>query len=532
MIPSWTSRLVLLGPWARAGTALVAGAATALALAPLFWWWVPFLTFPVLVFLLDGAEGQGGPWRRSWPAFATGWAFGFGYFVAGLWWIGAAFLVEAEEFAWALPLAVAGLPALLALFHGAAALAARALGGDGWTRVLALAAAFAAAEWLRGNVMTGFPWNGFGYLLMPSSLLMQPAALWGAYGVTFVALLLFAAPALLVCPEEGDRPAFGALAILALAHLGWAATVDAPAPAADPVRLRIVQPAVDQREKWAEGQAAPMFRRHVSMSAAEPLQGVDYVVWPESAFAFMIQKEPTALAAIADILPPGTKLVTGAMRGADWDGRWPGRVWNSVMVIDDEGVIEESGDKTHLVPFGEYLPFADLLGRLGLRQLAARGAFETSTGRVVLQRGTGAAFLPLVCYEIIFPGVGRTVADGARPDFLLNVTNDGWFGLTSGPYQHAHQARVRGVEEGLPVVRAANSGVSFVSDARGRIVARLALGARDVVDAGLPAPAAATPYTRWGEWPLGAALVLSCAVLLWRRRRTARTRGVPLAVGG
>ena len=531
-----SDHLVLLEGWRRLFAAFGFGAASALALPPLGWWPVMFATVPLTLFLLDGAEGHPdrGVLRRNVPAFAVGWWFGFGYLLAGLWWVGSAFLVEAEQFAWALPLAVAGLPAGLALFYGAGAVVARALGSDGWPRVLALAAAFAAAEWLRGHVLTGFPWNALGYAAMPNAFAMQPAALWGTYGVTFLALLVFAAPALLVRPGRGEWIALTLVAALALGHASWSASrlfaaVEAETiarEAAEPVRIRIVQPAIDQREKWKAGNASNVFGRHVDLSTADTgpqtagLAGVTYLVWPESAFPFLIQRQPGALAAIADILPPGTTLVTGAMRGEDFplDGHKgsPARVFNSVLAIDHEGVIQEARDKTHLVPFGEYLPFQGVLEALGIRQLTGReGGFAAGRRRTLMQSGN-VPFLPLVCYEVIFPGA---LFDRLpeRPRFLLNVTNDGWFGRTAGPHQHAHQARVRAVEEGLPLVRAANSGVSMVVTMWGAVPASLPLGADGVLDATLPVTSTRTPYSRWGDLPLGLVLALSLVVLIRRR---------------
>ena len=331
--------------------------------------------------LVAAKGGLGGPGvARALPAFWTGWAFGFGYFVAGLWWIGKAFLVEAEEFAFLLPLAVAGFPALLGIFHGLAAVVARALSRDGWTRVVALAFALSGAEWLRGHVLTGFPWNAFGYAVMPDGFALAPAAWWGLYGVTFLTVLVCAAPALILRPTKGDRVAFGAILVLGLGATVGPALVAEPAPGPSEHRIRLVQPAVDQREKWAPGKAGEMFSRHVNLSKVEPLEGLTYVIWPESAFAFLIQREPNALAAIADLLPEGVRLVTGGMRGEDFTDGVPDKVWNSVLVIDDEGAIVESGDKTHLVPFGEYLPFAPVLRAIGTAAVGFAGRVHGGAG--------------------------------------------------------------------------------------------------------------------------------------------------------
>ena len=527
--------LVLLDGWRRYLTVFLAGAAAALALPPIFAWPVMFAVVPVFLFVLDGAEGDVSKGRlaRARPAFATGWWFGFGYFLAGLWWIGSAFLVEAEQFAWALPLAVAGLPAGLALFFGLAAVATRALSGEGASRVLAFATCFAGAEWLRGHVLTGFPWNALGYTAMPTTFLMQPASLWGLYGVTFLALLAFAAPVLLVRSMRGNAWAFATIALMVTGHLVWShMRLAAMPPETGTERIRIVQPNIAQADKWRSGNEAAILKRLIALSTAETgpdtrgLANIGHVVWPESAFPFLVQQQPQVLAAIADMLPESTRLLTGAMRGEAFLDRQPERVFNSTMVIDHQGTIRETGDKTHLVPFGEYLPFQAVLESLGIRQLTGRqGGFAVGRRRAVMNADR-LPFLPLVCYEAIFSGAIFHDPQ-KRPAFLLNLTNDAWFGHTPGPYQHAHQSRLRAVEEGLPLVRAANNGISMVVDASGTIVASLPLGADGVLDVALPGRTVRTLYSRLGDWPFGLAILLASLALVWRRWR----RGAPAGLG-
>jgi len=498
--------IVVLWGWRRVGVACLAGAASALAFAPFNAFPVLWLTVPVLVWLIDGAESDQGAawWRRWWPAAVVGFAFGFGFFLAGLWWVGVAFLTDGGPFLWFLPVAVVALPAGLAFFWAVAAGVARLFWREDWSRVFTLAVAFAGAEWLRGHLFTGFPWNAFGYALTPTPLMMQSAALVGVWGLTLAAFIVFAAPVFLVPRRDADREpgraAFTAAIVIFCAHL-VVGLVRLP-PVADPlvagVHLRLVQPSIPQDERWASDRSDDIVERYIALSASGPggMKGVTHLVWPESAFPFLLTERPEALAAIADLLSSGTSLITGAARGDRTSGRL--RVFNSIYVFDDRADVVDTYDKVHLVPFGEYLPFGDLLRRLGLRQLIALPTgFEAGDRLHTLAIPGAPPAGPLVCYEAIFPGA--VTEPGDRPAWLVNVTNDAWYGNTPGPYQHLAEARVRAVEEGLPLVRAANSGISAIVDAHGRIVASMAFGRTGVVDGGLPIALAPTPYARFGD---------------------------------
>ncbi|GIL02843.1 MAG: apolipoprotein N-acyltransferase [Alphaproteobacteria bacterium] len=502
---------ILLWGWKRAAAAFLAGAASALAMAPFFAFPVLFATFPVLVWLIDSttADPAGGLGARLRQGFAVGWTFGFGYFLAGLWWVGNAFLVEADTFGWMLPLAVAVLPALLALFWGAACALARLLWSDGWPRLLSLAAFLSLGEYLRGVLFTGFPWNAVGYGAMPAPIAMQSAAVLGLYGVTVLAVPLFCLAALRPVPERRrGAAAFAAIFLLAAAgHLGFGAWRLSTTPTAtvDGVRLRLVQPAIDQSEKWSPPMEDRNFRLLLDLSLrggtqSPGLDGVTHLVWPESAFSFVLTERPDALTALSRLIPDDAMLIAGALRVERAAAGGGQKVFNSVYVIDADGEIAGAADKVHLVPFGEYLPFQSWVEELGLRQLTGLpGGFAAGASRPLLDAGAAGRFLALICYEIIFPGV---VDGGAgRPDFIVNLTNDAWFGISPGPFQHLHQAVVRGVEEGLPVVRVANSGVTSLTDPAGRTVARIGLGERATADAALPAPLAATPYVRLANTP-------------------------------
>ncbi|MGZ8331039.1 MAG: apolipoprotein N-acyltransferase [Rhodoplanes sp.] len=526
--------IVLAWGLQRALIAFLAGAASTLAMPPLEVWPALFLTFPVMVWLIDGAVGR---WDGVLAAAAAGYCFGFGYFLSGLYWVGSAFLVDADIFGWLMPFAVVALPAGLALFTAFGFALARLLWTRGAVRILTLAAALTLAEWLRGHVLTGFPWNAFGYSLTGSLALAQAAALVGLWGLTFIAIAVFASPAALADDRADTRrpwlaPA-AALAVLAgLAVYGAVRLATTPTTFVPGVQLRIMQPNIPQDQRFNYSAKAEVIRRYLALSSraksppADGIAGVTHLIWPESAFPFFLTREPDALAAIGELLPPGTVLITGAARFAEAESG-PGRIraYNSVYVIDHEGVALPVYDKVHLVPFGEFLPLRSLLERLGLEQLVrVPGGFLAGERRRTITTPGAPAFVPLVCYEVIFPHA--VVPPGERPGWLLNVTNDAWFGATAGPYQHLLQARLRAIEEGLPLVRAANSGISAVVDPLGRVVAALPLGHEGVVDSGLPQRIADPLYSRSGDLAVGGiigggiiGIVLISSFLLRRRDR-------------
>ena len=529
--------IIVLWGWRRLAVALASGAISALALPPFSAFPVLWLTVPVLVWLIDGAVApeHAGPLRRLLPAAIVGWSFGFGYFLAGLWWIGAAFLVDADKFAWLMPVAVVGLPAGLALFWGFGAVLARLFWPEGWPRILVLAVALTLAEWLRGHVLTGFPWNAFGYTLTPAPVMMQSAAIVGIWGLTLAAFIVFAAPALLAAPgrdaRRGHRLFLGFAVALFLAHVSFGAFRLAGASDATlaDVRLRIVQPAIQQSEKWQEENQDAIFRRHIELSdaAASPersgIDSVTHLVWPESAFPFLLTERPDALAALAALLPDGTTLLSGAARSERVDPGEPESIYNSVYVIGGDGEILAAYDKVRLVPFGEFLPFQSALEALGLRQLTELpGGFAAGPRLRTLTLADAPPFAPLICYEIIFSGAATE--PGNRPGWLLNLTNDAWFGDTPGPRQHFLQARLRAVEEGLPLVRGANSGISAIVDAYGRVVASLGVGRSGVVDGELPISLPPTIHGRYGGrilvgLLLAAVVAAALGRLSLRRRR-------------
>ena len=517
--------VVLAYGWRRVGIAFAAGAVSTLAMAPFNAWPVLIVTFPVLVWLTDGSAA--GRWSGAVHAAIAGWCFGFGYFVAGLYWIGYAFLVDAKTFGWLLPIAVSGLPAYLAIYTGLGLAAARLIWSRGAVRILALAVSLTVAEWLRGHLLSGFPWNTFGYAFSEPLALAQSISLVGVWGLTFLTIAICASPAVLAddkvdTPYPYRAPLIGLLILVAFSTYGSVRLWMNPTSYVKDVKLRIMQPNLQQDDKFnyaAKDQVMARYLRLSDRATGPQSNGVHdatHLIWPEAAFPFFLTREPDALAQIASLLEPSTTLIVGAVRAAPEAGRL--RAYNSVYVLDPDGSIHGIYDKVHLVPFGEYLPLQSLLERIGLQALTKQvGGFLSGDRRRAMDVPGAPKMLALICYEAIFPGAA--VPRGERPGWLVNVTNDGWFGISTGPYQHFQQARMLAIAEGLPLARAANTGISAVIDPVGRIVNSLPLGAEGILDARLPNALQPTIYVRAGNYIFVLLLVVSLLIVSHRRLR-------------
>lgn len=480
------------------GAAFLAGALAALAMPPLYWLPLAVLGMVAFVWLWQTAPGP-------MSALLRGWAWGTGHFAVGSYWIVEAFFVPPADFKLLGPPIVAGLAVVLGFFPGLAAgvasrLVARwpALRGR-YRRLVLLAIAWTATEWLRGHLFTGYPWNPLGHVWAFAPALLQSAALFGVYGLGTLTFLVLAAP------TAGWRASIAALAVLGIA--GFAGQSMMPPVADDGPVVRIVQPSVEQSKKWDPENRARELDDLVEMSRRPGFDRLAAVIWPEEAAPFIVEPGSPALAVMARAVPPGGYLLTGAARttAQSEDG-----VWNSLLAIDGTGAVLAYYDKVHLVPLGEYIPFhkelAPVAGFIG------RGSFEVGESRVTIGLPGLPAFSPVICYEVIFPAA--VTGPGARPRWLLNVTNDAWFGLSSGPYQHLASARLRSIEEGLPMMRAANTGVSAVIDAYGRILVSLDMQQAGIIDYRIPPAREPTPYSRWGDWTLLALVVFLCVALL------------------
>lgn len=479
--------LPALRGWRRMAAGMLAGAGLAGAQPPLSWIPLIFLTLPIVLWLMDGT-------RRAMGAFGLGWSVGVGFFGAGLFWIVEPFMVEPEVFGWLAPVALIGMAGGMALFWGAAFAAAHRFWHPGWSRAILLAAVWSLIEFARGHVLTGFPWALQAYAWIDTPI-AQVLALTGPYGLTFLTLCAGLVLGL------ARPPAIVAAGLLVAAGWGFGAwRLSAPAPVrADPVQVRIVQPNMPQNEKWLPGREQAFFRRHLALSAAPADPMPDVTIWSETAVAFVLDNDPAAQAAAAASVGPDGHLLLGIRRAESRAGGW---AWfNALAALGPDGAVSAVYDKVRLVPFGEYIPLKGLTARLGIPALTTltRGGFTPGPGPRVVSAPGVPPFLPLICYEAIFPEAAR--ARGERPQWLIQVTNDAWFGEISGPYQHLAQARARAIEQGLPLARAANTGISAMVGPRGEIVAELGLGEQGYLDAPLPGTLPKTTYARIGDGP-------------------------------
>lgn len=505
---------VLTGRPLVASFALGALATTALPplhLAPALLAFAPWLA------LLQAAPG---PRARA----GRGFAFGLGWHLAGLYWIGIAFFTDAERFGALAAPAVVGLAALNALFPMAAALLA---GVRRWrspiAAALALALAWSLADGLRETILLGFTWNPLAIVWAPWPVLLQPAAWLGSEGLSLLTATIAILPGAALLARETPPRRGPLLAALLLACLGatGAARLALVTPEPDPgTRVRIVQGNIAQHHKWDPDKRLLWFQRHLELSARASAAPLDFVIWPESAVPFSIERDPVVRQLLGEAAPPGGFLATGGDR-VELDAE-PPIASNSVFVLDDAGRIRARYDKVDLVPFGEYLPWRSVLSRIGLEKLT-QGSFDfrPGPGRRTLRIDGLPPFSPLVCYEAIFPG--RAIDASDRPAFLVNLTNDAWFGTSSGPYQHAAMAILRAVEEGLPLVRAANTGISLATDAMGRTTARLGLNETGVLDFALPGPLATAPIFRLsGGWSTIFLFLVVFSLVAWQEARPDR----------
>jgi apolipoprotein N-acyltransferase len=481
--------------------AAVAGATGALGQAPYDLPLVLLLAL-ALAFVLHEFQHE----RKG--AALTGWAFGVGYFCITLVWIVEPFQIDPERHGWMAPFALVFMSAGLALFWGAAFWCARFLARGTWPLVLT----WTAAELLRAYVFTGFPWASPAQALV-DGLAGRSLAWWGPHGAN---LWLFASAWVLSLNAPSQHVARVRIAQAGLLLCIGTLLLRVPATPAAMTEywVRLVQPNAEQQLKWQPEMARLFYDRQIALTTAVPEAGraePDLIVWPETAIPWTLENAGPALEEIARSAS-GTPVVLGVLRFEE------DKLFNSLTVLGSAGQPAQIYDKHHLVPFGEYIPFAPLLTRLGLSGLATTLGigFSAGPGPQALDFGPLGKALPLICYEAVFAHDVNGLAD--RPDFLLQITNDAWFGQNAGPQQHLAQARMRAIEQGLPLMRAANTGISAMIDPFGRITESLPLGTFGVVDATLPQALSPTLYSRTGDMPLALLLALGLLWVAVRRR--------------
>lgn len=482
---------------------LLAGIVMVPAMAPWNLWPFLFIGFSVFYVLLSKTE-------RPRDAFIGGWLFGFGYFAAGLWWIANALLVPGNAFSWVWPLAIAGLPALLSFFSAFACLAVVRLSKlTHYSGFYFFIAAFSASEWLRGHVLTGYPWNSYGYAWGGWLPMAQSAAFGGLYFLTLLTVFWSVLPGFLFVSKNRNKIKY-ALAVSAViaAIVNYAFGVHrlghpSPEPTQN-IYVHVVQPNIPQEDKWDGTKAGTNLSQHLSLSFPhenETAETTTLIVWPETALSWNALEHENAVAAIKNVLGAykgKVYLATGILRyehGPD-GGEEGEKYFNSLAVFDAGLNMAAVYDKFHLVPFGEFIPLQKYMPFGPFVQFTG---FATGPGPQTLTPQGLPPFSPLVCYEIIFPGA---VIDKAsiRPHFIVNVTNDAWYGDSPGPRQHFMQARFRAIEEGVPVIRSANTGVSGIIDAYGRTVAKIEINDKGALSYFVPSSVPRkTFYSRYGD---------------------------------
>ncbi len=519
-------RIAALAGWKRHVLTFTSGAVAALGLPPLNLWPLAFLAIPLFLALLHTAKSSG--WKQG---FGAGWLFGLGYFAVGFHWIGFAFLIDAATYLWMLPFMLGILAGGMAIYWGLAAVLVKRLGGPPLSQALAFAAAFAGVEYLRGHLFTGFPWSAPGQMTDGMGGVEQAAAVIGMPGLTLLVLLWSALPYAYV-RERRFWPRIAALLLLATLPSLWIAGIhrlaDGPQPMVPDIAIRLVQPNISQEDKWREENARSIFDQLKAMSAEasathpDGIGSITHVIWPESAVPFLIDESPVAKSELRPLLGGRTVLITGAIRraGKPVEGGPEPDTFNSIITFGGDAEVAARYDKWRLVPGGEFLPLGWLLEPLGFHKIVRTpGSFTPGPGPVTLAVPGFPPVQMLVCYEAIFPD--RLIDPASRPDVIVNVTNDGWFGRSAGPWQHLAQVRLRAIEHGIPILRAANTGISAVVDSKGRLLQFLPLGESGVIDTGLPPPLPATRYAKWGDWALvfllAAAFFLAISGRLLRR---------------
>lgn len=490
--------------WRMVIAALI-GAIGAMGLAPVGAWPATLLALVLLPALLIACATP-----RA--AALTGWAFGVGWFAHGLLWIVEPFLVEPERYGWMAPFALVFLAGGLALFWGLAAWGAHRAARGPAGRTAALAVTLSLAEVGRAYLLTGFPWAAPVQVWVGTPV-AQLLAWIGPHGLGFAMLAATLPPGWALTRGRGAHPlSLSLLPAAVLAAAAFAAASDRETPKGSGAIVRLIQPNAPQHQKWDPAYIPVFFKRQIDFTAADPRP--DLIVWPESAVPVALNEAAPTLARIAQAAR-GAEVVLGIQRFDGW------RVYNSMVRLDGAGEVAGLYDKHHLVPFGEYVPLGDLAARVGLYGFAAQEGqgYSAGPGPRLLDLGALGAALPLICYEAVFPQDVNGAP--ARPNLLLQVTNDAWFGTHSGPYQHLAQARMRAIEQGLPLARAANTGISAMIGPRGEVIESLPLGQAGFVDAVLPAPLPPTFYARMGDGPVFLVLLLAAiafGVVQSRRR--------------
>jgi apolipoprotein N-acyltransferase len=473
------------------------GALMVLGLPPVGFFPVIFASVPALIILTATAPTR-------FRSFLSGWAFGAGYFIFGLYWVSAALFVDIDQWAWVLPLSLIVGPAVLGIFYGFIPMLVWQWRAKREAYALLFITTWALIEFARGHVLTGFPWNLPGQVWDDVLPVLQTASLVGIYGLSLLTLFWASLP---VIYKNRVFAIPAAVSFLVLSVFGVWRLTENPTQQSGAYLIRIAQANLPQNMKWDPDEDWRNLERHIALTknteaekeAERENPPPRFIVWPETASTADLEHFPEIAQIIAAGMPQNSTLVLGNLRVTLDRRQSPVAYHNSVTAMNKKAVVEATYDKHHLVPFGEYIPFRREMSVIQPLALAVSGIgdFTPGSGVKTISLENRPSFSPLICYEVIFP---RAVVDTEnRPEWLVNVTNDGWYGNSAGPYQHLAISRLRAIEEGLPLVRAANTGISAVVDPVGRIIARQPLLTAGRLDSILPAALSSTPYALYGN---------------------------------
>ncbi len=508
------------GLWKVSSLSFFLGACCTLAFEPFSWFFMVFFSISGLLWLLDNYQGH-----SLKHASSIGWWYGLGYFTTSLYWIAFALGVDLKQFAWLIPFTVLGLPAILSLFIAPVILLTRIFNPYGIGKALLFSMLWAGFEWLRGHLFTGLPWNLIAYTWVPYESISQSLSLFGVYGLSlitvFIATLFYCA---LAAKEVRERTSYCLLAstlFISLWGFGKWRLANIEEAVVPGIHLRLVQPNIPQKLKWDREYAEKNYEKILTITRTPSKKEITHVLWPESAMPFLVEYDHEHRERLKSIIHPQGALLTGGIH-LKKHSHFSMQVWNSIFVINSNADIIDIYDKSHLVPFGEYIPLRTLVPSFIKKVTAGSIDFSFGIGPRTLKVPGLPAFSPLVCYEGIFPGAVKD-KHGERPQWIYNATNDAWYGPTSGPYQHLVINRARAIEEGLPYMRVANTGISAVIDAYGRIKKSLPLNTSGVIDTELPLPTSSpTLYFLYGDtifFGLLGAYLLSFLYIFYRDRQ-------------
>lgn len=509
--------------WRSYLAALACGLISSFIFSPYFLLPLGFIGFTGLLWLLEKSiltlslshrEKEARALPKRVRAFFIGWWFGLGHFGASIYWVHNSLLTDPERYAWLVPFAILLIPSILAIYIGSVTFAYSFLPGTlRLTKLSGFAALWVIGEYIRTwTPFGGFPWNLAGYGWAISENVLQLASITGIYGLSFLLIVMCSYPAITVQHKSLNSGFWTLIMVITVVwtHGIWhlSGETEKSGPMLRIVQANIPVQKIQNPEEWFS-----IIQDHIEMSRQKPLpQNMQLIIWPESANSFLLEREPPLRAMLADIVPEGGMLLTGSMRGEGNNKNW--QVWNTIHGINDEAEIVATYDKATLVPFGEYVPLRWMF--FFMDAMTMPGDFTRGPGAQTFAVNGIPPFSPLICYEAIFPQ--RVVEKKSRPAWLLNVTNDAWFGDSNGPYQHFEMARVRAIEQGLPLVRAANTGISAVFDAYGRVVKQTRLNEKTVLDVPLPPSLPPTFYSRFGDWPMLGLILLCLAGSILPRR--------------